>query len=75
MQWIREKPLYEEKISPEDLDLLTITDDVEEACRTIVESRRNREERERREHEERASREATRDAIQEGAGGAKNPPG
>jgi hypothetical protein len=75
MQWIREHPLYEEKISPEDLDLLTITDDVDEACRAIVDSRRNREVRERREHEERASREATKQAVQEGAGGKKNPPG
>jgi hypothetical protein len=75
MQWIREHPLYEEKISPQDLDLLTITDDVDEACRAIVDSRRNREVRERREHEERASREATKEAVQEGAGGKKNPAG
>nr|MBA2634192.1 TIGR00730 family Rossman fold protein [Chloroflexota bacterium] len=30
MQWIRDKPLYEEKVSPEDLDLLTITSDIDE---------------------------------------------
>jgi uncharacterized protein (TIGR00730 family) len=36
LQWIRNKPLYEEKISPEDLDLVTITDSVEEACAAIV---------------------------------------
>jgi uncharacterized protein (TIGR00730 family) len=53
--WIREKPLYEEKVSPEDLDLLTITNDVEEACQAIVRSRTDREERERREADERES--------------------
>jgi uncharacterized protein (TIGR00730 family) len=74
MQWIREHPLYEEKISPEDLDLLTITDDVDQACRAIVDSRRSREERERREREEHASQRATREAVQQGAGGKKNPP-
>jgi uncharacterized protein (TIGR00730 family) len=75
MQWIREKPLYEEKISPEDLDLLTITDDVDEACRAIVQSRRHGVEREEREQVERASREATKEATQDGAGGTENPPG
>jgi hypothetical protein len=74
MQWIRDKPLYEEKISPEDLDLLTITDDVDEACRAIVDSRRNRVEREEREEVERASRRATKKAVQEGAGGEKSLP-
>jgi uncharacterized protein (TIGR00730 family) len=39
LQWIRSKPLYEEKISPQDLDLLTITDNVEEACAAIVRHR------------------------------------
>jgi uncharacterized protein (TIGR00730 family) len=53
--WIREKPLYEEKVSPEDLDLLTITNDVEEACQAIVRSRTDREERERREADEQES--------------------
>ena len=75
MQWIREKPLYEEKISPEDLDLLTITDDVDEACRAIVQSRRPGVEREERGEVERASREATKEATQDGAGGTENPPG
>jgi len=37
--WIRERPLYEEKISPQDLDLVTITDNVEEACAAIVRHR------------------------------------
>jgi hypothetical protein len=74
LQWIREKPLYEEKISPEDLDLVTITDDVEQACAAIVASYRSREKREEREAEERASQDATREAVQEAAGGKKNPP-
>jgi uncharacterized protein (TIGR00730 family) len=42
MQWIRDKPLYEEKISPEDLDLLTITSDIDEACEAITRHRRSR---------------------------------
>jgi uncharacterized protein (TIGR00730 family) len=63
--WIRDKPLYEEKVSPEDLDLLTITDDIEEACRAISRYRRSRE----REEEEEASQEATAEAVQEAAGG------
>jgi len=39
IQWIRDRPLYEEKISPEDLDLVTITDNVEEACAAILRHR------------------------------------
>ncbi|MGH2356760.1 MAG: TIGR00730 family Rossman fold protein, partial [Candidatus Limnocylindria bacterium] len=50
---------YEAKISPQDLDLLTITDDIEEACQAIVKHRRSRE----REEEEAASVEATGQAI------------
>jgi uncharacterized protein (TIGR00730 family) len=65
LQWIREKPLYEEKVSPEDLDLLTITDDVATACQAIVDSRRDREEREKRIAEERASQRATARAMQD----------
>jgi uncharacterized protein (TIGR00730 family) len=67
LQWIRERPLYEEKIGPEDLGLLTITDDVEEACAAIVNSRRNREAREERRAEERASVQATAQAQGEAA--------
>ncbi len=74
LRWIRERPLYEEKISPEDLDLVTVTDDVERACGAIVESYRSREEREEREAEERASVEATEEAMQQAAGGKQNPP-
>jgi hypothetical protein len=74
LQWIRDKPLYEEKISPEDLDLLTVTDDVDEACAAIVDSYRNRGKQEQREGKERASQRATRQAVQQGAGGKENPP-
>lgn len=42
MRWIRDKPLYEEKISPGDIDLLTVTDSVEEACRVMTEHLRPR---------------------------------
>ena len=68
MQWIREKPLYEEKISPEDLDLLTITSDIDEACEAITRHHRSRAQ----ERREQASQRATKQAVQEGAGGAKN---
>jgi uncharacterized protein (TIGR00730 family) len=75
VQWIREKPLYEEKISPQDLDLVTITDDVEEAAAAIVKAYRRREQREQRQEEERASQEAAKEAMQQAAGGKENPPG
>jgi uncharacterized protein (TIGR00730 family) len=69
LQWIRDKPLYEEKVSPEDLDLLTITDDVETASRAIVDSRRDREKREERASDEKASQRATAEAVQDAAKG------
>jgi uncharacterized protein (TIGR00730 family) len=69
LQWIRDKPLYEEKVSPEDLDLLTITDDVETACRAIVDARRDREKREKRASEEKASQRATAQAVTDAAKG------
>jgi uncharacterized protein (TIGR00730 family) len=65
MRWIREKPLYEEKISPEDLDLLTVTSDIDEACEAITRHRRSRQQEAREE----ASQEATREAVQEAAAG------
>jgi uncharacterized protein (TIGR00730 family) len=74
LQWIRERPLYEEKISPEDLDLVTVTDDVEQACAAIVESYRSRGQREEREAEEAASQRATQEAMQQAAGGEHSPP-
>jgi uncharacterized protein (TIGR00730 family) len=69
LQWIRDKPLYEEKVSPEDLDLLTITDDAETACRAIVDARRDREKREDRASEERASQRANEEAVRGAARG------
>lgn len=39
MQWIRDRPLYEEKISPGDMDLLTVTDSIDEVCRLMSEHR------------------------------------
>jgi uncharacterized protein (TIGR00730 family) len=66
LRWIRERPLYEEKISPEDLDLLIVTSDIDEACEAITRHRRSREQTDREE----ASREATRDAVQGADSGA-----
>jgi uncharacterized protein (TIGR00730 family) len=60
MQWIRDKPLYEEKVSAEDLDLVTITSEIDEACEAITRHFRSREQA----HKEAASREATREAVQ-----------
>jgi len=68
MQWIREKPLYEEKISPEDLDLLTVTSDIDEACEAITRNRRSRQQEVREE----ASQDATREAVQEAAAGNRD---
>ena len=68
MRWIREKPLYEEKISPEDLDLLTVTSDIDEACEAITRHRRSRQQEVR----EQASQEATREAVQEAASGRRD---
>lgn len=63
MQWIRDKPLYEEKISPQDLDLLTITNDVDEACEAITRHHSSRE------RKEAASQKATKAAVQGAASG------
>ena len=65
LRWIREKPLYEEKVSPEDLDLLTVTSDIDEACDAITRDRRSRGQ----ELREQASQEATKQAVQHAAGG------
>jgi uncharacterized protein (TIGR00730 family) len=59
MQWIRERPLYEEKISPQDLDLLIITSDIDEATEAITRHHRSRE------RTEAASRKATKEAVQQ----------
>ena len=60
MAWIRDKPLYEEKISPEDLELVTITSDIDEACEAITRHHQSRTQA----HKEAASRKATKDAVQ-----------
>jgi len=65
MQWIREKPLYEEKVSPEDLKLLTITSDIDEACEAITRHHRSRSQ----ELKEDASQRATKEAVQGAAKG------
>src|SRR5688500_8639838 len=64
MQWIREKPLYEEKVSPEDLDLLTITSDIDEACAAITKHHRSRQTQ-----KETASQKATKEAVTDAAKG------
>jgi uncharacterized protein (TIGR00730 family) len=56
MEWIREKPLYEEKISASDLELVTITSDIDEACAAMT---RHREQQAK----EAASRKATASAV------------
>jgi uncharacterized protein (TIGR00730 family) len=63
--WIRERPLAEEKISIEDLRLLTITDDINEAVEAITLHRRSRA----RLADERASQRETKEAQQEAAAG------
>jgi len=60
MEWIREKPLYEEKISAEDLELVTITSDIDEASDAITRHHDSREQ----ERKEAASRKATKEAVQ-----------
>ena len=65
MAWIRDKPLFEEKISPQDLDLLTITSDIDEACDAIARHHRSREQA----RKEAASRQATKEAVQEAGSG------
>ena len=60
IEWIREKPLYEEKISLEDLDLVTITSDIDEASEAITKHHRSRTQ----ERKEAASRKATEEAVQ-----------
>ena len=61
MRWIREKPLYEEKISPADLDLLIVTSDIDVAVEAITRHHASRQ----LERKEAASRLATKAAVQE----------
>ena len=69
MQWIREKPLYEEKIAPEDLRLVTITSDIDEACEAITRHHRSRQQAQAQSDKEAASRAATKEAVQEAQAG------
>ncbi len=55
--WIRRHPVAEGKVSEEDLRLFTLTDDVEEACASILERYRARQ-------DEIAARNATAKAVQ-----------
>jgi uncharacterized protein (TIGR00730 family) len=71
LKWIRDRPLYEEKISPEDLDLLTLTDEVDVACNTIVEAFHSREAREARRADEQDSVDANAAARSGAAGGTR----
>jgi uncharacterized protein (TIGR00730 family) len=64
LAWIRDKPLYEEKISPEDLDLLLVTDSVEEAAEALTKHRR-----EQRAEEEAGSVAATEAAVKKAQAG------
>jgi uncharacterized protein (TIGR00730 family) len=69
MQWIREKPLYEEKIAPEDLRLVTITSDIDEACEAITRHHRSRQQAQSQTDKEAASRAATKEAVQHAQAG------
>src|SRR6266513_475719 len=60
--WIRARPLAEGKVAAEDLELFTLTDDVDEACAAILARYREREEKEA------ASQEATAQAVKTAAG-------
>jgi hypothetical protein len=57
MEWIRDKPLFEEKISLVDLDLVTVTSDIDEASEVMTRHRQQRTE------QEAASRKATKKAV------------
>ncbi len=70
LEWIRDKPLYEEKISPEDLDLLIVTDSVEEAAEALTKHRR--EQRAEEEAESVAAAEAAVAKAQAGQGSERS---
>src|SRR5690349_24933205 len=36
LDWVRREPLAEGMVSPDDVDLLAVTDDPEEACRIVI---------------------------------------
>jgi uncharacterized protein (TIGR00730 family) len=58
MEWIRERPLVEEKISASDLELVTITSDIDEACAAMTSHLKQQD-------KEAASRAATATAVRE----------
>ena len=68
LQWIRDRVLGEAKISPEDLDLLIVTSDVEEACSAIVRHHRSRERAQREAASQKATEHAVKDAAAAGDG-------
>ena len=59
--WIRTRPLLEGKVAAEDLELFTLTDDVDEACAAILARYRERGAKEA------ASQEATAQAVKKAA--------
>jgi putative lysine decarboxylase len=59
LRWIREKPLYEEKISPADLDLLIVTSDIDVAVEAITRHHASRQQ----DRKEAASRQAAAKAV------------
>jgi uncharacterized protein (TIGR00730 family) len=59
--WIRARPLVQGKVAPEDMELFTLTDDVEEACAAILARHRARA------GTEVASQKATAEAVQKAA--------
>src|SRR5207245_9638403 len=65
--WIRARPLAEGKVAPEDLELFTLTDDVEEACAAMLARYRERETKEA------ASQEATAQAVKKAASSSGSP--
>ncbi len=68
LEWIRKKPLYEAKVSLEDLRLLTLTDDVDEACEAISRHRPEQKQKEAAAQEATARAQGAAEAGR-GAGG------
>jgi uncharacterized protein (TIGR00730 family) len=60
IDWLRRRPLEEHKISPPDMDIFTLTDDIDEAAETILARHKARIEAER-------SQQATEHAIKQAA--------
>jgi predicted Rossmann-fold nucleotide-binding protein len=60
IDWLRRKPLEEHQISPPDMDIFTLTDDVDEAAETILARHQARIDAER-------SQQATEHALKKAA--------